>query len=141
MEARSDVSDPSECVQPFPPRAYDRFPQSVHDLDTSRQISSQILYDLLIFSGWDPDYLHDLQQHKFSVLDLFCAAPAQPLTTAGEELLDDLDHDLSVDDLVIDHYICEVCNLSTWCPPYYYAMKNMVDGIVAGRGMRGVALL
>ena len=34
----------------------------------------------------------------FAVLDdLFCADPAQPLTTAGEQL-DDLDHDLSVDD-------------------------------------------
>ena len=32
--------------------------------------------------------------HMFPGLDLYCAGPAQPLTTAGEEL-DYLDHDLS----------------------------------------------
>ena len=32
--------------------------------------------------------------HIFLEYDLYCANPAQPLTTAGEEL-DDLDHDLS----------------------------------------------
>ena len=36
-----------------------------------------------------------MNEHSvFPGLDLYCADPAQPLTTAGEEL-DDLDHDLS----------------------------------------------
>ena len=49
-------------------------------------------------SGWritGPDKWRILRYgHVFPGLDLYCADPAQPLTTAGEEL-DDLDHDLS----------------------------------------------
>ena len=42
-------------------------------------------------------------EHMFPGLDPYYAGPAQPLTTAGEEL-DDLDHDLSD--------LSEVCNIS-----------------------------
>ena len=55
-------------------------------------------YDLAHVAGWDPYILYNLANVG---LDLPCKVdPAQPLTTAGEGLqVDDLDHDLSVDDL------------------------------------------
>ena len=43
--------------------------------------------------------------NMFPVLDLYYADPAQPLTTAGEEL-DYLDHDLSVLDM--EHFSVSV---------------------------------
>ena len=47
----------------------------------------QILYDIGHVAWWDPYNLRDLA--RIPRLDLYYADPAQPLTTAGEEL-DDL---------------------------------------------------
>ena len=52
------------------------------------------LYNLAHVTGWDPQNLHDLAHVSWDG-DLYWVNPPQPLGTAGEELLDDLDHDVS----------------------------------------------
>ena len=52
------------------------------------------MHNLAHVARWDPHNRHDLDLGTFSGLDLYCAGPAQPLTTADEEV-DDLDRDLS----------------------------------------------
>ena len=59
-----------------------------------RDRSSPDLVYLVHVAGWDPYHLHDLAH--VPGLDLYYADPAQPRTTAGQELDDlDLDHDQS----------------------------------------------
>ena len=71
---------------------YDMFP--LQDLDLSRKICPRILYDLPHVAGRDLYDLHDLYSTGFPGWICNRQDPAQPLTTAGEEL-DELDHDLS----------------------------------------------
>ena len=70
---------------------YDLSP--LHDPDLSRQVYSRsCIYDLscgrvgVAYSASSSTCIPEL--------DMYCTGPAQPLTTAGEELYD-LDHDLS----------------------------------------------
>ena len=68
-----------------------------HDLDISGIIDHD-LYDLqgsAHVAGWEPNKTcHGSIEHMFPGVDLYCADPAQPLTTAGEKT-SLLDHDLS----------------------------------------------
>ena len=64
-------------------------------------------YDLAHVAGWEP-YKICMIWHMFPGLDLYNADPAQPLTTAGEEL-DYLDHDLSdLSVLDVEHFSISV---------------------------------
>ena len=51
------------------------------------------LYDLAHVAGWG--CIICMMQDMFPTLDLFYTDPAQHLTKAGQDLVDDLDHDLS----------------------------------------------
>ena len=57
------------------------------------QIFFRFLYDMTHDAGWEPYSLHDLAH--VPGLGLYHANPAQPLPTAGEELVS-LDHDLQL---------------------------------------------
>ena len=92
--------EPHNASTPRTDDLYDLFP--LYYLDLSRKISSRSCMILLIFVKWGvvPPYdLHDLA-HVSWVFDLYSTDPAQPLTTAREEL------QATVDDLYI--MICPI---------------------------------
>ena len=71
-----------------------------HDICLSGRIDrSLICVVYLVIAEWLPYNPHGLHGTRFPGLDLYCTDPAQPLTTAGEEL----------DHLQIDHDLSETC--------------------------------